>query len=273
MEISVYKPSKPSLSSFIKYFYILRQSASDAEFTYLTFPNTNSMLTITNRVDVRHSPNRVEISPTNDEGLISDLTMAYNKPLLINYTGKVKEITICFKPLGIHSFDANLKNALEPEVAYCPYADYKQCMGEILKLEDNDKMIAGMEAYLLSKKVAFTHPFLCDFVGDVDENPTTSLDSLSTKYGISQKTLIKHSKLFFHRTPSEYKRIVRFHNAMSKYMSSEKKSGALTDISYTAQFFDQAHMIKDFRALTGYTPTDFFKNLNPVKGEFNWMFL
>lgn len=273
MEISVYKPTHSSLKPFIKYFYILMQDGCDDEVTYLTFPNPNAMLSVSDKVEIAHSPNKARITFNPEVGIISDLTMSYNQPLLVNYVGKVKEITVCFKPLGIHSFDPDLKNYIASETSFYPFADYRERMADIIAIENNEELITRLEEYLLSIQTVFSHPFLFDFVKDIEENPNASLEHLSSKYGISQKTLIKHCKAYFSRTPSEYKRVVRFHEAMAQYMRSEKKNGALTDISYTAQFFDQAHMIKDFKALTGHAPGDFFKNLNPVKGEFNWMFL
>jgi AraC-like DNA-binding protein len=48
----------------------------------------------------------------------------------------------------------------------------------------------------------------------------------------------------------------------------------LTTIAYAANYFDQAHMTKEFKSITGKSPKDFFKNLTTMEqGQINWSFV
>jgi len=272
VNIQVLKPTSEILKKHINNYYIFHQ-ADSKEITYLTFPNPYSIVSVLNNVELRHLPNMMVAEFNCDKSLISDLTLSYKKPILIKYKGIIKEISICFKPLGLNAFIEHSKEPISEKDPFFPYPDYKEKMSEIINLTNTDEIILQLESYLLSKLSNFKHPFLHQFINDVAINSSTSIGELSKKYGVSQKTLIKHTKSYLGRTPSEFIKVVRFYKAMKEYFKDEKRTLSLTEIGYAVSFFDQSHMIKDFKTLTGFTPRTFFKNLNPTKGELNWIFL
>ncbi len=272
MNVQVFKPKNELLKAHIKNYYVLQQ-ADNNEIAYLTFPNPYSIVTILTNVKLKHSPNKMVAEYNDKQSLISDLTISYNKPIMINYKGRIKEISICFKPLGLNAFTNNSVVDVPEKLYFFPYPDYKERMSEIINLSNSDEIISLLESYLLSKFSKFEHPFLYQFIKDVSVESRNSIKELSDKYGISQKTLIQHTKTHLGRTPSEFIRVVRFHNALDNYFKDNKRAFSMTEISYMVSFFDQAHMIKDFKKFTGFTPKTFFNNLNPTEGELNWIFI
>jgi AraC-like DNA-binding protein len=40
----------------------------------------------------------------------------------------------------------------------------------------------------------------------------------------------------------------------------------LTTLAYAVDFFDQSHMIRDFKAMTGFMPKEFFRNVTGRDG-------
>jgi transcriptional regulator GlxA family with amidase domain len=94
-----------------------------------------------------------------------------------------------------------------------------------------------------------------------------------SKYGISRTTINKHFDLHLCTTPSQFKKVFRFRNAMRRHrlkISAE----SLADISCDAEYFDQSHMIKDFKSLTSYAPKTFFSKISALEdGQINWLFL
>jgi AraC-like DNA-binding protein len=272
VDIQVFKPKNEILRKHINNYYIFQQE-DKKEISYLTFPNPYSIVSVLNNVELKHFPNAIVAEFNSNKSLISDLTLSYRKPILIRYKGIIKEISICFKPLGLNAFIEQSKEPISEKTPFFPYVDYKEKMGKIINVTNTDEIILELESYLLSKLSNFEHPFLHQFINDVEINARTSIGELSNKYGVSQKTLIKHTKSHLGRTPSEFIKVVRFHKAMKEYFKNEKSTLSLTQVGYAVSFFDQAHMIKDFKSLTGFTPRKFFKNLNPTKGELNWIFL
>lgn len=57
-------------------------------------------------------------------------------------------------------------------------------------------------------------------------------------------------------SPKKFASIVRLKNVLQQYPTT----GSLTELGYEAGFYDQAHFIKEFKAFTGDTPEDFFRN-------------
>lgn len=273
MNIQIIKPENEKLKKYINYYYILKQTNETKKITYLTFPNPYSIVSVLESADLRYAPNQMSVTHAPDAPLTSDLTLSYKKSILISYAGKVKEVSICFKPLGINAFIENSVKHNSEKVPFFPYDDYQQKMTEVLSAEKESEVLHLLETYLLSKLSDFDHPFLFKFVEDVSSNLSVPLAELATKYLVSQKTLIKHTQKYLARTPSHFKKSVRFHQALLKYLGADKKILSLTDISNMACFFDQAHMIKDFKSLTGYSPHRFFKLLSSQKGNLNWIFL
>jgi len=199
--------------------------------------------------------------------------------LLIEYSGAANEITICFKPLGLNAFleqpvGCYAKNdTLESD--FLPFPDFLREMKAIMELPNDEQKIAAMEAYWIRKLKGVSHPFLYQALNDflLPNNKELSIAEIAKKNKISQKTLIRHFEQHIGKTPSDFRKIVRFRNAL-KQKAIENTEDNLTDITYLSRYFDQSHMIKDFKMLTGYTPKDFFKKLNSSHdGKISWIFL
>jgi AraC-like DNA-binding protein len=58
-------------------------------------------------------------------------------------------------------------------------------------------------------------------------------------------------------SPKLYSKLLRFNEAMMLKSMHPRKSW--TSIAHECNYYDQMHLIKDFKQFSGYTPTDFFK--------------
>jgi AraC-like DNA-binding protein len=279
MNIQLYRPGNHLLQNFIEYFYILTKDSKEEAVTYLTFPNIYSMVSINYHALIKTNGNQVTVEYNEDNLLVSGLAVRYKQPLLIEYAGAANEVTICFKPLGLNAFLEHpvsfyAKNdSLENN--FLPFDDFLQEMINIMLIQNDEKKIASMEDYWISKLKGVSHPFLYQALNDIllPNNKEMTIAEIARKNKISQKTLIKHFEQHLGKTPSDFRKIVRFRNAL-KQKALENTMDNLTDITYISSYFDQSHMIKDFKALTGYTPKEFFKKLSSsYDGKINWIFL
>jgi len=80
------------------------------------------------------------------------------------------------------------------------------------------------------------------------------IKDLAKSLHISQSPLEKRFRQKVGSSPKKFSSLVRFKNAISQY----KPDMQLTDLSYEAGFYDQAHFIKEFRDFTGDSPEVFF---------------
>lgn len=275
MQIDTFVPQNEDLQKHIERIYILEHSQEEDEISYLTFPSNNSIVAAVKNAKNSINKNHITTEYSNSNSLETSLVCKFNLPICFKYRGDIKEICIYFKPLGLNAF-------LEKQLAnYCqtffdpflPFTDYETEMKKILDIENKDLLIANLEKYWLGKINGFDHQFLIKAIAEIDQNPKITTLELANKYKISQKTLISEFKKHLCKTPSEYKKIMRFRRTV-KYMQSSIEETKLTELSNIIDFFDQSHMINDFKSLTGYTPKLFFKHLVTVEnGKIYWIFI
>ncbi len=121
------------------------------------------------------------------------------------------------------------------------------------------KRIEELEIYLVGKYKGFDHPFLAEVISDLYNEDTASsgINKLAQKYGTTRKTICKQFEQHIGKTPSELKKIIRFRQALEFRQRLRSIKTKFSDIAYQFNFFDQSHLIKDFRSITGMTPKDF----------------
>ncbi len=82
-----------------------------------------------------------------------------------------------------------------------------------------------------------------------------SAQSLSSCLYVSPKSLERKFSRFLGKTPKQVIKLLRFQQAVKDLSSSMSLN--LTEYAYLNGYFDQAHFIKDFKALSGFTPKEF----------------
>ncbi len=273
MELKFFKPKNEILNNFIEGYYFLTQKESDSTVEYLTFPNNYSIISVYQNTEVVFSENQAIVKGKKGNPFQSDLICHYKKPIKISCQGNLNEITFYFKPLGLNAF---LKKTLcqftnEFFSSFIPFDDYQSTMTGILNEVDYEKRRTQIEDYWLSKLIGFKHPFLNDLIIDIQKE--YSISELAEKYGISRQNLNKHFEANLCKSPSDFKKIQRFREALKAHMKKNSKDN-LTSLSYDMLFYDQSHLIKDFKSLTGLTPKKFFNTISSQEdGEINWLFV
>lgn len=274
MHIETFKPQREELQNFIESFYILEHSETEDKISYLTFPSIFSIVAVINNAENVISSDNITTKFSESESLATSIVCKFNAPICFKYQGNIKEICIYFKPLGLNAF-------LENDLAYychsyfnpfVPFCDYESEMKKILDCESKNLLAESLEEYWLGKLKGFSHPFLSQAISKIEYNQKVTTLELANEFNVSQKTLISQFKRHLCKTPSEYKKILRFRKALTE-MQESKKTTKLTELSYIVDFFDQSHMIANFKSLTGYSPKTFFKNLTTVEeSNIQWIF-
>ncbi len=88
-----------------------------------------------------------------------------------------------------------------------------------------------------------------------NSNGQTTALSLSNYLSVSPKSLERKFSHYLGKTPKQIIRLIRFQTVVSDL--SVNLDMNLTEYAYLNGYFDQAHFIKDFKALSGYTPKEF----------------
>ncbi|MFT3744208.1 MAG: helix-turn-helix domain-containing protein [Pyrinomonadaceae bacterium] len=275
--LKVYKPRNAELRKHIECFYVYTRDADDDPVRYLTFPSIFTLVSISKDSLTTETELGLRTEYCAGNPIEANLVCAFNKPVCIEYSGQIDEITIYFKPLGINAFlpdDLCVYNTGQ-YADFDPFGDLKSRMKAILTQADVEKRLSDLETYWLSKLVGFDHPLLENVIGEMfaDDGESIPVAQLARKYGVSRSTLNNHFARHICKSPSEMRKVIRFRRAMQdRYVARDRKR--LTDITYGLNYFDQSHMIKDFRSLTGYSPAKFFSSISELEnGQINWLFL
>lgn len=84
------------------------------------------------------------------------------------------------------------------------------------------------------------------------------IEDLASESFLSRKQFERTFLDFIGTSPKQFLKIVRFQNAI--FEKSQNSDLNVTEIAHKCGYFDQAHMINDFKALSGITPKNFFEN-------------
>ena len=221
--------------------------------------------------------NQLTIRECDDNEVETNLVSDFNKPVFVQYEGKINEITIYFKPLAINAFlEQDLSHYNSSSFSeFSPFENYRKVMIDILSLQNDTEKIEAVERYWLSKLRGFQHNFLETVLSEMmgDDNDALTITELCKKNHISRTTLNKHFDRHICKTPSQFKKILIFRNAVNKYASNTTRNN-LTDIAYGVDYFDQSHMIREFKSVTGFSPKVFFEKTTALeKKQIHWLFL
>lgn len=267
MDLHFYTPKNDILKQYIEGYYFFNHEGKGDVKVYTTFPNNYCIVTVNLNSKVKLEVNKISIEPSYDN-IYASFAYHYRNPIEVHYTGPFKEITIYFKPLGINYFVDNLETmfAQKKMTEFIPqFSDFKDEMREIFHIDRLPLQIDALENYWLSKFIPKDIAFMKTILLETESN--TKIEEIAKKHHISRKHLNNLVQKNLGKSLIEYRKIFRFRNLIHRYQCSK----SLTELSYENLFFDQSHLIKDFKSLTDTNPKLFFKNVNTANKNI-WLF-
>ncbi|TZF98579.1 AraC family transcriptional regulator (plasmid) [Chryseobacterium panacisoli] len=264
MKVTFYEPVHSVLKDYIQGYYFIEKDDDQEPVKYLTFPDNYFIVSACQDVTVIQDKGWVEIARSSSENIVVDFVFRCSVPTEIFYRQSVNEVTVYFKPLGIyHFFNADKSKDLEQEILL---SDFIGIMNSILKEPDRKIQIEILENYCLSqfrkRDLHLAYTILNDFETEL------SIEEIAAKNKITRQYVNKIAQRYLAKPASEFRKIQRFR----KVLISNKKSRNLTELSYENLFYDQSHLIKDFKELTQISPGKFFENVDTEKNNV-WLFI
>jgi AraC-like DNA-binding protein len=265
MKVNVFKPRNAGLREIVDCIYILRCEGNKPE-RYLSFPSVFTNFSILRNAKAESS--RYSIRITESTGAMTALIrMNLLKPCLVEYKGELEEITIFLKPFGIEYFPVLRRQVMEPD-RFLPFSLDRlteQRFEAIFNEPDDEQRARQIEDWLSENYMPFDHPFLTRVVALLETQPSLSTESLARQFSVSRKTLHRHFEKYLDLSPTLFRRMNRFRRSIRESQSDQNMQN-LTTLAYAVDFFDQSHMIRDFKALTGFMPKEFFRNVTGRDG-------
>ncbi|MEM7735511.1 MAG: helix-turn-helix transcriptional regulator [Deinococcota bacterium] len=254
MAYQIYLPS-PSLSNFIKYYWHLELGAASTHVErvipsgepQLIFHYKTPFCEVSAHQKVQHQPLSLicgqhtvyrDITSTEAVGVLAAVLQPYALSV--------------FMPQPINDF-TNLGVALEHIFPH----ENAELQDQFTQADGIRARISIVEAFLY-KHIAI-QPHLAVVKAAVDAVTSTQghilIADLANHLNMSQRQLERVFKAVVGLTPKTFARIVRLQTAIQQIHNVD----SLTSLSYEAGYFDQAHLIHEFRQFTGFTPKMFFQ--------------
>lgn len=203
----------------------------------------------------------------------SGITGPMIRPMSLKPSGAVNLFGICFRPGGSYPFFKIPAHELAdqfPDVgdlwgsAGCKFVDRIQ--NDCLTTQSRIEAISDYLLHLLSNNlrddatVKAAIDVIESFSGRI------SVEELASHLGISCRHLERRFKERIGMTPKQLCRNTRFKHAYKQIEASHRENWV--DMALTCGYYDQAHLINEFRYFTGTSPAEFFKSSSPVPDFF-----
>jgi AraC-like DNA-binding protein len=263
--IKTHVPQSPFLQNYIECFYVFN-CESPFQFRYLAFPHYNCGLSFFKGVEIQRNHFQVNLIESSESNVQIELLGKYINPLMIQYSGKIQEISIVFKPLGINRFIRKNYQSIAPNFTQELKNTEWQLFGE--KLFTSGNTIKTLEEFLISEFKEENEIKNLEASLTLLENLVVnySITEIAAKLGYNLKTFQRHFTKHIGCSPIDYRRIFRFRNSIEAKLNA-KELKSLTDITFENNYFDQSHFIKEFKRLTSHNPKNFFKSVSQLEGE------
>ncbi|WP_223583006.1 helix-turn-helix domain-containing protein [Sphingobacterium sp. GVS05A] len=245
-------PQNEKLLNYIEGYYYL--SAKDEKLPhYLTFPNNYTIVTFIKNGSVQIKDEIIHITKSEGNSLLSVITQ-YKRPLEIRYLDPVEEITLYLKPGALAClFPEVIKNSQTKTIFDCDNHLLKKEFNKISDNQGGKDINIEIEKFLANRICSEIDRLLVDLIKRLNSNQTIS--EISFELNLSRQYISNYFKDGIGKSPTEFRTISRFRNAIKSHVADE----TLTKLTYENSFFDQAHFNKYFKLLTSYKPKDFFK--------------
>src|SRR5690606_19451306 len=190
MEFIFTKPKDKILGEHIKVYYILDKRTKTPS-RYFTFTNNYTILSFLFNASVEKSGDKIKIFETPGKSTLSFSTN-YVRLWEVHYLDKVDEVTIYFKPFGIHHFfdDGGVFIKEENVLGFKTGDSLKNDLQFIV--ENYNDVGNNLERYFSLRFVKKKDELLQNILQELDGNDT--VENIAAKLGISLQYLTKYFK-------------------------------------------------------------------------------
>lgn len=187
-------------------------------------------------------------------------------------SGRVRVIAAVFRPAGAKAFfPLPMGELFGASVSADEMNDRELSdLGKrIMDTADYDRAVALIEDFL-TRRLRSVHDYntarIHAAVGTVDADIFPSLSAMSAAACLSERQLNRLFTDYTGATPKQFMRIVRFQRALRTLQTN--KDMDFTVLAADCGFFDQSHLIREFKTFSGYTPREYLLSCEPYSDYF-----
>ena len=261
---NVLQPS-PVLLPYIKHYWTLK--ISDAPAIRERVIASGSMTLVFHRGNRMFSSVEDDLQP---RSFICGLSSKYTDLLS---SDQLDMIVVVFRPFGLKAFfDAPACEFQDRCVSINDLGDKYliELEDKLFYEQDDDICIKLIEEYLI-KRLCFSSDYdykrILASVRLINSQPLVTIGSLADVTCLSQKQFFRVFSNNVGTKPKEFIRIVRFQRAL--YVLQNRADISMTELAYECGYYDQPHLIKEFKYFSGYTPREYIAVCAPYSDYFS----
>lgn len=258
-------PPAPLLAPYIRYYWILQDDAV-RPVTERTLPAGCVQL-------VFHKKSRLWSLKHNELQPRSFLCGHDKEYADVQSDGPIEMITVVFQPYAAKAFfkapvylfygtNTAVEDMEDKELALLA----RQTAG----MPDNEMCIRQIENFLLRRLTAlpsYNLKRLAAVMREINGTPRPVISHLAETACLSEKQFNRIFREYIGSSPKEFTRIVRLQRAL--FLLQQNPSVPFARLAYDCGFADQSHMIKEFKAYSGYTPAEYLGVCAPYSDYFS----
>lgn len=190
-------------------------------------------------------------------------------------TGVVNMIAVVFRPFGAKAFFDMPVSELSELVVPADdlnIAPLRELEDQILHTSDDGMCIRLIESFLIGRMnpfKEFNYKRMTVAVNTINLcGGELSVSRLAEKICLGKKQFQRIFSEHVGASPKEFMRIVRFHKAL--YILQNNPGMSFTALAGECGYYDQAHMINEFKLLSGYTPSQYIAICAPHSDYFSY---
>lgn len=252
-----YKPH-PALKEYVRYYWSL-----DIQLSSESMLDLNVMADRFPRIVIQCLNGKNALHSSHYEGVYAaSLKGVASKPASVQMEPTYSHVAVSFFP---HSIKAlfGIDGCETTDVVldlhhFCP----REVIEQIMEASQNHKRISILEAYLL-KQLSAIRAIDWRVVDFSHLNPGAHYGLQLKEYKISERQFERKFLQTIGFTPSYYKRVLRFENAL--YRIQQRKYKPLANLAYESGYADQSHFNREFKQFSNLTPLELIAKDELVK--------
>lgn len=259
-------PPSPSLARYVAY-YLAMSEYFETEVHHLMSARGAGVLAIPFKYPSVTSYSFGESDPGYSKGILDTpvLVTVNNIYSKANFRGEVNFVMVVFQMTGVHHFLQENAQSMINGVYSLDQLNlskhFEELQDRLWGISDPIEAIRLADLYLARYVEQKVKPGLNDFTPVANHilrnEGMLSVRDLTKKFNCSERWIQKQCALQTGLPPKTWIRMIRFRNVISYFL----KHPECTWMEIVARFHytDQSHLIKDFHAFTGYSPSAYFE--------------
>jgi AraC-like DNA-binding protein len=181
--------------------------------------------------------------------------------------GSIEALSVLFRPHGLRELFGIPTHLIAERGCDAPalmgngIASLYEKLGNVRTFAER---VGLLDAFLLPRCSAWKPDAFSQALGlFARDGHATTIAELASATGISVRQLERKALDYAGMTPQMAMRVARFQRALHLHST---RPMTWTDVAYAAGYYDQMHMVRDFRRFAGMTPTELARQIQPHYG-------